>query len=185
MTGKPGQPHRHPASVTNDRLLDAYERWFDKLSGPERNAIGIVRNALHRIADEAASAHCGTESAYHRHIRDGEPADEACKAAHAAALKAWRRTDVKPNQIWADNNPRSAGRTLRVDRIEGTKAVCTVLTNTDEVQERVDGTYQQETFRAGASAPRGMYPSDRRGKEARISLARFKPTSSGYRLVED
>lgn len=29
-------------------------------------------------------APCGTDSAYDRHIRDGEPADQACKDAHAA-----------------------------------------------------------------------------------------------------
>jgi hypothetical protein len=78
-------------------------------------------------------------------------------------------TDVKPGQIWADNDPRSAGRTLRVERIENGKAVCTVLTNI---------TPSKEDLR------RGVLVSDRRGETTRISLARFKPTSSGYRLVE-
>ena len=42
---------RHPAEVTSDRLGDAYERWYHKLSGAERDAISIVRNALERIAE--------------------------------------------------------------------------------------------------------------------------------------
>ena len=85
--------------------------------------------------------------------------------------------DVKPGSIWADNDPRSAGRTLRVERIEGGKAVCTVLTNDTTTQARLEGTYQ------GAWAYAGV-PQDRRGTATRISLARFKPTSTGYRLVE-
>jgi hypothetical protein len=78
-------------------------------------------------------------------------------------------TDVKPGQVWADQDPRSAGRTLRVDRIEGTKAVCTVLTNIGNTQWRIEH---------GNRAARDM-----RGKTTRIALARFKPASNGYRLV--
>ena len=77
---------------------------------------------------------------------------------------------VKPGQIWADNDPRSAGRTLRVERIDGGKAVCTVLTNITPVK---------------ADLQHGVLVSDRRGETTRISLARFKPTSSGYRLIRD
>ena len=78
--------------------------------------------------------------------------------------------DVKPGQIWADSDPRSAGRTLRVDRIEGGKAVCTILANADSTQWRIDR--DDRTAR------------DMRGRTTRISLARFRPTSTGYRLVE-
>lgn len=42
---------RHPAQVTADRLGDAYERYFDQLSPDERNAIGLVREALDEIAE--------------------------------------------------------------------------------------------------------------------------------------
>jgi hypothetical protein len=100
MADKQERPYgRHPAQVTNDRLLDAYERWFGKLSGEERDAIGIVRNALWRIvaeADaEAAAARelkpCGTEAAYRRHLRNGEPTDEACRAAHAEGQRTERK----------------------------------------------------------------------------------------------
>ena len=79
--------------------------------------------------------------------------------------------DVNPGQIWADNDPRSAGRTLRVDRIEGGKAVCTTLTNVDSTQWRIDR--DDRTAR------------DMRGRTTRISLARFRPTSTGYRPMED
>jgi hypothetical protein len=74
--------------------------------------------------------------------------------------------EVRVGSVWADNDPRSAGRTLRVDAIDGGKAVCTILTNTD-------------------SANVGWQQRDMRGKQTRISLTRFKPTSTGYRLVED
>jgi hypothetical protein len=68
---------------------------------------------------------------------------------------------VHVGQTWADNDPRSAGRTVRVDRIDGDKAVCTVLSNTESCVR------------------------DMRGKQTTISLARFKPTKTGYRLVSE
>lgn len=74
--------------------------------------------------------------------------------------------DVRPGQVYADNDARSAGRTIRVDAIEGDKAVCTVLTNADY--------YQGDSWQR-----------DARGHSTRISLKRFKPTSTGYRLVKD
>ena len=85
-------------------------------------------------------------------------------------------TDVKPGQIWADSDPRSAGRTLRVERIEGDKAVCTILTNITEMQNALD-----------ECAEKGLrtWVKDMRGKTTRISLSRFKPMSTGYRLLED
>jgi len=82
--------------------------------------------------------------------------------------------DVKPGQTWADNDARSVGRTLRVERIDGDKALCVVLTNTTQAQQQIDAY-------AGRSCP---WARDRRGKTVRIALARFRPVSSGYRLVE-
>jgi hypothetical protein len=87
-------------------------------------------------------------------------------------------TDVQPGQCWADNDPRSAGRTLRVDAIDGDKAVCTVLTNADETQQHVDNPA------GNPFASSGGY-SDRRGKQTQVKLARFVPTSNGYRLVSE
>lgn len=80
--------------------------------------------------------------------------------------------DVRPGQVWADNDKRVEGRTLRVDSIEGGKAVCTILTNADYVQRDLD-------------ANRGAWVVDKRGKTTRITLSRFRPTNTGYRLVKD
>ncbi|TDD97724.1 hypothetical protein [Actinomadura rubrisoli] len=82
---------------------------------------------------------------------------------------------VKPGQTWADNDKRAEGRTFRVESIDGDKAICTVLTNTDVAQQQID------EYR-GRSCP---WARDMRGKATRISLSRFKPTNSGYRLVQD
>lgn len=71
-------------------------------------------------------------------------------------------TKVKPGQVWADNDWRSEGRTVRVDEIHGDYARCTVLT----------------------AAGGGAY-GDRWRRTTRIALKRFKPTSTGYRLLED
>jgi hypothetical protein len=35
---------------------------------------------------------CGTEGAYQRHVRKGEPIDQPCKDAHALAHREYRRT---------------------------------------------------------------------------------------------
>ena len=78
--------------------------------------------------------------------------------------------DVKPGQIWADNDWRSEGRTLLVERIEDGKAVCVTLTNIATEQDRLDHG--------------GLGARDRRGCATRISLARFVPISTGYRYVE-
>jgi hypothetical protein len=44
------EPRRHPADVTNARLLTHYERYYERLSGAELVAVSTVRNALARIA---------------------------------------------------------------------------------------------------------------------------------------
>jgi hypothetical protein len=79
-------------------------------------------------------------------------------------------TEVKPGQVWADNDPRCEGRTLRVEAIEDTKAVCVVLTNSKLTQGHLD----QKTG----------WAKDMRGKTTKISLNRFRPTSTGYRLLD-
>jgi hypothetical protein len=47
------------------------------------------------------------------------------------------------------------------------------LTNSDETQEQIERA--RDWYR----------PQDMRGKTVRIKLARFVPTSTGYRLVQD
>lgn len=93
--------------------------------------------------------------------------------------------EVMAHQVWADNDPRSAGRTLRVDevryssRIGGMVAACTILTNADETQETLDKRVTDPTYHSWSRT------SDRRGTQTVISVKRFKPNSTGYRLVAD
>ena len=41
---------RHPAEVTADRLGDAYDKWYDKFTGAERDYISAIRIVLEQIA---------------------------------------------------------------------------------------------------------------------------------------
>jgi len=68
--------------------------------------------------------------------------------------------EVKVGQVWADNDPRSDGRTVKVIAVNQTKAVCEVLTD-------------------GANTRRSQV-----GRITRIGLHRFKDTASGYKLVK-
>jgi hypothetical protein len=68
----------------------------------------------------------------------------------------------QPQEVWADNDKRSNGRTLRVDEVTGNYALCSVLT--------VAGGRSAET--------KGKFP------KIRILLARFTGNSTGYTLVE-
>lgn len=80
---------------------------------------------------------------------------------------------VRVGQVWADNDKRNEGRTIRVDGIEQhwmgvggltgqvPHAVCTVLT------------------------PADSYPDARTGHQVTIRVSRMRPTSTGYRLVSD
>lgn len=78
---------------------------------------------------------------------------------------------VRPGQVWADNDRRAKGRTLRVDAIDGDKAVCTILTNSDAAQSNLD---------------RGdPWTVDMRGKTTRVALRRLRPSSTGYRFVQE
>lgn len=72
---------------------------------------------------------------------------------------------LKVGQIWADNDKRCSGRTVRIDELElpeatGARAVCTVLT--------------------GVGGQRVASP-----RKVRILVSRFRPTSTGYRLLKD
>lgn len=83
--------------------------------------------------------------------------------------------DVRPGQIWADNDRRSAGRTLRVDAVEDGKVTCTVLTNSDALQAVLDTPVNLRQYTA----------KDARGLVTRIAQRRFVATSTGYALVTD
>lgn len=66
---------------------------------------------------------------------------------------------VRVGQVWADNDKRALGRTVRVDSVDARWAYCTVLTPA-----------------AGAT---------RTGQKTRIDRDRMKPTSTGYQLVSE
>ena len=65
---------------------------------------------------------------------------------------------IQPGTVWTDNRRNSRGLTIRIDRVDGEHALCTVLTN-----------------RAGARR-------SRIGKSARVPLASFQTgaTLIGY-----
>jgi len=88
--------------------------------------------------------------------------------------------EIKIGQVWADNDPRAAGRTLRVDRIErvrgnargnkgGMIVTCTVLT---------DG-IKNAAYRAKEGLPGPV------GRTTKINASRFRPTMTGYRLLKE
>lgn len=80
--------------------------------------------------------------------------------------------DVRPGQIWADNDKRSAGRKVRVIAIEDASGwdggKRRPLVPARAVVEQVVGRHNEGT-----------------GRRTRIRLDRFRPTSTGYRLVQD
>jgi hypothetical protein len=67
---------------------------------------------------------------------------------------------VRPGQIWADNDKRSSGRKVRVLHVGETHATV------------------QEEFPEGTAGRR-------KPRQSRIRLDRFRPTSTGYRLVQE
>ncbi len=69
---------------------------------------------------------------------------------------------VRPGQIWQDNDPRAHDRTVRVVEITDTHAIVALHT------------------------PRGVSDDHAKpGRRTRIRLDRFRPTSTGYRLVQE
>lgn len=70
--------------------------------------------------------------------------------------------EVKVGQIWADNDKRTAGRLIKVEKVGATYA--------EVVACDADG---------------NPSPSVLRARHSRILLARFRPTSTGYRLHSD
>jgi hypothetical protein len=71
---------------------------------------------------------------------------------------------VRVGQVWADNDPRSKGRTVRVLAVANDRATCKVLTDIEDPAQRTRSAV---------------------GKITRISLRRLRPTSTGYTLIED
>lgn len=95
--------------------------------------------------------------------------------------------EVEPGQVWADSDPRSAGRTVRVVELDvnarGQQVARVVtLTNTDSDQALLD---RHGVDAGGGYAGRVWVPSDRRGKVSSIRVDRMRPTSTGYRLLDE
>ncbi|MGW5352227.1 hypothetical protein ACWERV_17160 [Streptomyces sp. NPDC004031] len=74
-------------------------------------------------------------------------------------------TTPTPGQIWADNDPRSEGRYLRI------KTVDTTHVTAAQILRNGDGTFTDAPLAPGM-------------RTTRIRLDRLRPTSSGYRLVQ-
>jgi len=77
--------------------------------------------------------------------------------------------EVKPGQVWADNDKRGYGRQVRVLEVH---------------REMADGT----PFYIGYAIVEQVAHGDpvrahNNGRRSKIRLDRFKPTSTGYRLV--
>lgn len=97
---------------------------------------------------------------------------------------------VRVGQVWADNDKRWPGRTVEVIALEGKRgepaARVKVLTMDDWSAGRLkaarDAGY---TGRGGVYLPTGWTPEDTVGKESVILVRRFRPNSTGYRLVKD
>ena len=76
---------------------------------------------------------------------------------------------VTVGQVWQDNDKRIPARFLRVVEVQARFAMC----------ERVERTIYEPPLEWTAMSGRYFM------KQARISLDRFKPTATGYRLVAD
>ncbi|MFJ1700361.1 hypothetical protein ACIOHC_35820 [Streptomyces sp. NPDC088252] len=76
---------------------------------------------------------------------------------------------VEPGQVYADNDYRMDGRTLRVDRVENGVAHCTVLTNYKHVDEMIANEHTNEL--------------DKVGTTTQIRTRRFTADARGYRLL--
>ncbi len=114
----------------------------------------------------ACDNHCtGCKFAY------GKIHEDCCTCCRKAVPVAL--PDVKVGQVWADNDPRSEGRTLQVVGIEEGRAVCVVLTNDNDTQAVLDG-------KAYSLVLTGR---DRRGTITRINRRRFVETRRGYKLL--
>ncbi|WP_214110683.1 hypothetical protein [Acrocarpospora catenulata] len=77
---------------------------------------------------------------------------------------------VAPGSIWACQS--LPGRTIVVERVDGQHAVCTTLTNSNQVQRILD---------LGEAAH--SYTRDMRGTVCRILVDSFRPTSDGFVFV--
>lgn len=71
-------------------------------------------------------------------------------------------TEIRPGQLWADNDPRSRGRVIQVTRHDllGEVHVVTVRNSRTAINDNI-------------------------GRRTKINAARFVPTTKGYVLIQD
>ncbi|MGK5731391.1 WhiB family transcriptional regulator [Streptomyces sp. URMC 124] len=64
---------------------------FAGLDGEERYELRMTGTVAEQVTRNGRPpAKCGTESAYQRHVREGEPIDAACRAAHNVQAAKYR-----------------------------------------------------------------------------------------------
>ncbi|GGS74201.1 hypothetical protein GCM10010156_36430 [Planobispora rosea] len=85
---------------------------------------------------------------------------------------------VTPGSVWRDRRDIDGMRTLRVESIDGERAVCTTLTNSSEVHRRLMLAAEHPEY-----GPLYGNVRDMRGSTTRILLDRFRPTCNGFDLV--
>ncbi len=76
--------------------------------------------------------------------------------------------EVRPGQVWADNDPRNRGRTLRVESVHA-------------ADDHRSEPYARVTVQ---KVSRNVTRTEV-GEKRTILLRRMRPTRNGYRLVED
>jgi hypothetical protein len=90
--------------------------------------------------------------------------------------------EVRAGQVWADNDPRATGRHVRV---------VALVTDYAPAGRTPDGhVYVVVELVGERGRPwSGLKPGEPQraepGRQTKIRLDRFKPTSTGYRLVQD
>jgi hypothetical protein len=77
---------------------------------------------------------------------------------------------VRVGQVWADNDKRSTGRHVRVVEVREKHAVVELVA---------------QRGRAWSGLRSGEAQRAKPGRRTMIRLERFKPNSTGYRLIED
>ncbi len=76
--------------------------------------------------------------------------------------------DVRPGQVWADNDPRAKGRLVRITSVHA-----------------ADETHSEPYVRVTVERVSRNVAKKEAGEQRTIKRRRFRPTRNGYRLVED
>jgi len=77
---------------------EEYGIWGGLTEG-ERRALRVPKASPRRPRGARPLRPCGTLAAYRRHLRRGEPIDDACRAAHSRAAAESRRRDRQRERV--------------------------------------------------------------------------------------